>query len=308
VTDYFLYEVGCEIKNETIGDRNVLKLRHILHPIRSAMSLYRMMNRYVYSYFAKRQFSNIRRGRRDRCWCGGGLVPFKWHPSYGICANCGCYVNWHPPLPEELKRLYSFDLYWRTRQRLKGHPTIEHRPVNDRSDGRVDFWLWLIERYGASAKRVVEVGCGSGVLLAELKSCGYKCIGVEPDEQTAKWVRQNMGLDVRPGIFPHVDLPKCDLFVALDVLEHSPNPEGFMRGAAELLNPGGVAIIQTPIDRYDYEPPFGNMFGKVFDDLEHLFIFSATSISRLVDTLELRPIANDQWCLAHEIVVFQRNG
>ena len=162
---------------------------------------------YAYRHFAERLFRDIRRDERDRCWCGGELLPFKWHHSYGVCAKCGCYVNRHPPLSEELKRLYSFDLYWHTRQKLKGHPAIEHRPINDRSDGRVGYWLGLIQRYGPSAGQVVEVGCGHGVLLAELKARGYECVGIEPDELTAEWTKQNMGLDVRPGFFPGVELP-----------------------------------------------------------------------------------------------------
>ncbi|CDM65081.1 Methyltransferase domain [Pyrinomonas methylaliphatogenes] len=282
-----------------------MHLRHFSHPIRSAKSLYRKVSMAVYRCLAERQFRNIRRGQRDRCWCGGELLPFKWHPSYGVCANCGCYVNRRPPLPEELKRLYSFNLYWLTRQRLKGHPTIEHRPENDLSDGRVAYWLGLIERYGPSVGRVVEVGCGHGVLLAELKARGYECVGVEPGEQTAEWTRQNMGIDVRAGFFPEVDLPKCDLFLAFDVIEHSPEPEAFMKGAAQLLNPGGVAIIQTPINRYDYQPPFGERFEAAFDDIEHLFLFTDKAMQELARRSRLQIVSmTERLWLHHEICVF----
>ena len=282
-------------------------LRHILHPIHSVRSLYLRINTHFYKCLAERQFRNIRRWRCDRCWCGGELLPFKWQPSYGVCAECGCYVNRRPPFPEELKRIYSFDLYWHKRAQLKGHPTIECRAANDRSDGRVQYWLDLIERCCKSVGWVVEVGCGSGVLLAELKTRGYKCIGVEPDEKTADWASENMKLDVRQGFFPNVDLPKCDLFLAFDVIEHSPDPKSFMMGVAELLNPGGIAIMQMPIDRYDYQPPFGEMFDAVFDDLEHLYIFTTESINRLQDIAGLLTIAEERWRLAHEIVILSKN-
>lgn len=261
----------------------------------------------MYRRLVERQFRNIQRGQRDRCWCGGELLPFKWHSSYGVCAECGGYVNRRPPLLREVKRLYNFDLYWHTRQQLKGNPAIEHRPVNDRSDGRVDYWLGLIERYGPSTGRVVEVGCAHGVLIAELKARGYKCIGVEPDEQTAEWTRQNMGLDVRSGFFPEVDLPKCDLFLAFDVIEHSPEPEAFMKGAAQLLNPGGVAIIQTPIDRYDYQPPFGDRFEAAFDDIEHLFLFTDKAMRELAQRsgLQIASMTERLW-LHHEVCVFRK--
>ncbi len=285
----------------------MIHLRHILHPFRSAKSVYRRVNIYVYRRIAECHARSIRRSQQHRCWCGGELLSFKWHASYGVCSQCGCYVNQRPPLPEELKRIYSFETYWHIRARMKGHPVIEQRPANDRSDGRVDYWLRLIERYGPPTGRVIEIGCAHGVLLAELKARGYECIGVEPDERTADWSRRNMGLDVRPGFFPGISLPNCNLFLAFDVLEHSLNPLAFMKSAAQLLNPNGVVIVQSPIEYYEHEPPFGEMFGAVFDDLEHLFIFNLDSLHKLGKACGLRPITNDRWILGHEIVVLQRN-
>ncbi len=234
-------------------------------------------------------------------------MPFKWHQSYGVCVECGCYVNRQPPLPDELKRLYSFDLYWHTRQRLKGHPTIEHRSASDISDGRVDYWLDLIGRYGLATGRVIEVGCAHGVLLAELRTLGYQCVGVEPDKQTAAWAVRDTGLDIRAGFFPDVELPKCDLFLAFDVIEHCPDPETFMRGAVQLLNSGGIAIIQTPIDRYDYEPPFGERFDAAFDDVEHIHVFVDRGMQELArrSGLQIVNMTERLW-LHHEVCVFRK--
>lgn len=248
----------------------------------------------------------FQRGTRDRCWCGGQLLRFKWHRSYGVCAECGCYVNRRPLLREELARLYSFGLYWHIRQKVKGNPPIERRPETDRADGRIDYWLGLVQRYCAPGARVIEVGCGHGVLLAELAQRGYRRIGVEVDEKVAAWVRDNMNVEVRAGLFPGVDLPDCDLFLALDVIERSPSPDEFMGAAAGLLRPGGAAIIQTPIDRYDYLPPFGDMCHRVFDEVEHMYVFTPQSIRRLGEMAGLVTTAEDRWHLAHEIAVLAR--
>lgn len=234
-------------------------------------------------------------------------MPFKWHSSYGVCVECGCYVNKHPPLSEELKRIYSFDLYWHIRHQLKGQPTIEYRSISDRSDGRVDYWLGLIKRYGPLTGRVIEVGCGHGVLLIELKARGYECIGVEPDEKTVIWTIKNTGLDVRAGFFPSIELPNCDLFLAFDVIEHSPDPLAFMKGVAKLLNSGCVAIIQTPIDRYGYKPPFGERFEAAFDDIEHLYIFTDKAMQELAQCsgLQIVNMVERLW-LHHEVCIFRK--
>jgi 2-polyprenyl-3-methyl-5-hydroxy-6-metoxy-1,4-benzoquinol methylase len=153
---------------------------------------------------------------------------------------------------------------------------------------------------------VVEIGCSPGVLLAELATRGYKCVGVEPDEQTAAWVREKTGVDVRAGLFPAVDLPKCDVCLALDVLEHVLEPEAFMKGVQSLLNPGGIAIIQTPIDRYHKQPPFKNRF-SVFDDIEHLFIYTDKSMQELARRAGLEVVnMNEHFRMIHEVCVLRK--
>ena len=248
----------------------------------------------------------IRRGQRDHCWCGGSLLDFPWHPSYGECSKCRCYVNRRPLVEEDVERLYSFDLYWHGLQILKGFPTIEGRSSHDRRDGRVGRWLQVIEQYSAPRSRVIEVGCGHGVLLAELRKRGYECTGVEVDEKVAAWTHSHTRVDVRAGVFPGVKLEPCDLFVAFDVLEHCAQPDEFMREAARLVGPHGTAIIQTPIDRYVSERPFGRLFDQVFDDLEHLCLFSVEGIHKLAEVSGWEIASEAHGVMDIDISVFRR--
>lgn len=283
----------------------MIRSRHILHPVRSARSFYRKAQRYAYKCLAERQFRNIRRGQRDRCWCGGNLLPFKWHSSYGVCANCACYVNRRPPI--NLQELYSSRLYWHIMQKYYGYPAIESRGELYKRDGRLDYWLQLVRRYGPSQGRVIEIGCPPGILLLELQALGYDCIGVEPDAKTVDWIQQNMKVNVRAGFFPGVELPNCELFLAFDVIEHSPNPDQFMREVARLLNPGGIAIIQTPVNRYSYDPPFVEKFKSAFKEFEHLFLFTNKSMEMLAELSDLEVVTLDvRLWLHHEICVFRK--
>src|SRR5207302_6973818 len=83
----------------------------------------------------------------------------------------------------------------------------------------------------------------------------------------------------------------CDLFLSFDVLEHSSDPLAFIREAARLLRPGGVAIIQTVIDRYGVVPPFQDRFADAFDDIEHLFIFTDKAILQLAKGAGLQVVS-----------------
>ena len=268
-----------------------IRLRHVLHPARSARSLYRLSSASVKRWAAQRAIrrmsAKIPRGRRDTCWCGGTLTGFAAHPSYGVCVECSCYVNRVPPLPEALRDVYSLDNYWHARQRTKGYPTIEARAESYRSDGRLDYWLSLVGHHGPRKGTVVEVGCSPGVLLAELKRQGYDCVGVEPDESVAAWITGHTTVAVRAGLFPGLELPRCDLFLAFDVAEHTHDPLAFWSEISRLLRPGGVAILQTPVERCDYRNPFKQR-PDFFDDVEHLFLYTDISVEKLTASAGMR--------------------
>lgn len=287
---------------------NTVHIRHILHPFRSARELARRGGMAFYRQLASRRLGHISRTSRDRCWCGGELLPFQWHESYGVCSRCTAYVNRRPPIREELHRLYSLDLFWRIRQKERGSPTLESRAAYYRSDGRLQQWLSLIERYGPQSGTVIEIGCAPGVLLEELRSRSYSCVGIEISDEVANWLRETTHLDIRSGFFPGIDLPVSDLFLAFDVLEHSPCPDEFMREAARHLRPGGIAIIQTPIDRYAFHPPFGNR-SDLFDDVEHLFLFTDRALEALAgeSNMEIISLKENLW-LGGEVCVFRKTG
>jgi len=274
--------------------------------LRSVLAWATRFRLYLYrKIVADKHFRRIGRDSRDRCWCGGELTPFEWHPGYGVCAGCGCYLNRNPPRKDELERLYSFDLFWHIKQKAGGLPVLEKRSAHYKAEGRVDYWLQLIGRYGPAKGKVIEIGCAPGILLKELSDRGYDCLGVEVDRKVAGWIGETMNLDVRAGLFPEVDLPCCDLFLAFDVLEHCPDPAAFMRETCRLLRPGGVAVIQTSIDRYDYVPPFGSRFKEAFDDLEHLFIFTDKAVRELAarSNLEVTSLSEGAWLMGEVVIL-----
>ena len=268
----------------------MIKLRHILHPFKSATSLYRRAETSIYRSLSDRAVSKIPRRDITRCWCGGSLKPLAINPQYGVCLECGCYVNLRSFIPESLKGFYSLENYWRLRQKVMGVPPIEKRAEVYRADGRLEYWLELIRRYGPSSGSVVEVGCAPGILLSELTRSGYRCVGVEADASVADWIRQNAKVEVREGIFPGVQLPPCDLLLAFDVAEHTPEPLAFWKGIADALAPDGVAIVQTPVERRDYADPFKTR-RDFFDGVEHLYLYTDMSIRRLTQLANLELVA-----------------
>ena len=127
-----------------------------------------------------------------------------------------------------------------------------------------DFRNFLFDLYGfrdAFDKLVkkdaviLEIGCGNGYFLERLVKNGYtKLFGVDVvqssvDECTAK-------------LFPHVSIQKADghalpfpnggfdVVVMSHVLEHSPIPQVLLKEVKRVMNSGGIAFIEVPLEMH----------------------------------------------------------
>lgn len=99
----------------------------------------------------------------------------------------------------------------------------------------------------AAPGRVLDVGCGSGELLAHYEALGWSAFGIEPAPAVAERARRR-GLCVHQGTLE--DQPwgetSFDLIVFSHSLEHIPDPLASLRAARALLTPDGVVAIHVP--------------------------------------------------------------
>jgi 2-polyprenyl-3-methyl-5-hydroxy-6-metoxy-1,4-benzoquinol methylase len=100
-----------------------------------------------------------------------------------------------------------------------------------------------------TARTLLDVGCGSGAFgrLLRTKRPELELWAVEPDPTSAKAAQD--GFDrVIVGHFPNKELPGAtfDVVMCADVLEHMAEPGQGLRGAAEVLAPGGVMVASIP--------------------------------------------------------------
>jgi SAM-dependent methyltransferase len=109
--------------------------------------------------------------------------------------------------------------------------------------------LSVIAELGA-AGRLLDVGCGPGLLLAQAGGRGVSAVGVEPDPN-ALAVALSRGLDVRRGYFPEALAPgeRFGVIVFNDVLEHIPDLAGALAAAADRLSLGGLLVLNCPDQR-----------------------------------------------------------
>lgn len=93
--------------------------------------------------------------------------------------------------------------------------------------------------------RVLEIGCGEGLLLDELGRRGLQVTGVEPSV-VASAAARGKNLDVHTGYFPAVPIEgPFDAVVMSHVLEHLPQPAETLAAIDRILSGGYVLLIQT---------------------------------------------------------------
>jgi len=119
---------------------------------------------------------------------------------------------------------------------------------------------WSVRLYAGIARRLLrrvrgrrmlEVGCGYGFVLARLEE-EYETYGVDVSAHAVEQCRHRAPLsrcsvaDIEQGLPEHIARGTFDLVLARYVLEHLREPQRVMRELATLLRPGGLFFYSVP--------------------------------------------------------------
>ncbi len=97
-----------------------------------------------------------------------------------------------------------------------------------------------------SGGRLLEVGCGHGLLLDEARAAGFDVEGLELSRKAAAHARHVLGLVVHEKPLAEHRGGPYDAILLADVLEHLDDPLGAIDRCVGLLAPGGVLCLVTP--------------------------------------------------------------
>lgn len=185
------------------------------------------------------------------------------------CARCG--MARLDPVPEDLARFYPAG-YW-------------HRPTRLQEIYRrltiADHVAFARRALGAG-RRVLDVGCGSGLFLNRLRA--PEGFGLDTSPRAAAVAREVYGVEVVVGDLARAPFRATafDLITMFHVLEHLPDPGAYVEAARRLLAPGGRLVVQTPnLDSWQYR-----VFGPRWIGLDvprHLCDFRARDLRRLLE-------------------------
>ncbi len=147
----------------------------------------------------------------------------------------------------------------------------------------------LESRLGETYKgaRLLEVGCGVGILLQEARRRGWRADAVELSVELAAMARKNNPeATVITGDIQNQEPTGThyDAVISLDVLEHVLSPMIMIENCRELLMPGGLLLLQTPNTLSLRHRTQGAKWDMLDPD-QHLNLFSPDALRVLLTTV-----------------------
>ncbi len=129
-------------------------------------------------------------------------------------------------------------------------PNSEFKPLHDINPLRLEYIDSLI---GLDGKRVLDVGCGGGILAEAMASRGADVTGIDLGDKGLKVAQIHLlesGLSVE---YRHVSAEELaqeqpgryDIVTCMEMLEHVPDPAITVRACAELVRPSGWCVFAT---------------------------------------------------------------
>jgi 2-polyprenyl-6-hydroxyphenyl methylase/3-demethylubiquinone-9 3-methyltransferase len=115
---------------------------------------------------------------------------------------------------------------------------------------RVEF---ITEKLTEDAPRILDVGCGGGILSEALTRAGAQVTGIDLAQAAIEVARehaQDGGLSIDYRVTNIEDIATTqegsfDVVTCMEMLEHVPDPEGIVAACAKALKPGGHAFFSS---------------------------------------------------------------
>lgn len=159
-------------------------------------------------------------------------------------------------------------------------------------DTRLLQFRWLLDsarRHAPSARTLLDIGSGVGLLVAEARRGGLEAIGVEPSRALTAAARRINSVELLQGTFPHPAVAgrQFDIICLIDIIEHVAQPVEMLRACAHSLSPGGVVVVVTP----DVESIPARMLGGRWWHFRvaHVGYFSRSSLALAMRAAGLEP-------------------
>lgn len=214
------------------------------------------------------------------------------------CSSCG-FIFKCPAIPEQrLLNCYA--------RAGAGNWELNPDPLQRRFDTIAD-----VLRRHSPGRRILDIGCFNGAFL-EWLGPEWDRYGIEPSEAAAA-VAGERGVKILGPLIHEMIPPTAplDAVLAIDVMEHIPEPLGFFQRVRQLLAPAGVFIILTGDTQALTWRSEGSLYWYCSLP-EHVSFYNATALGHIgrragLDLIEHRRLSHQRATLSRKVQELVKN-
>ena len=129
-------------------------------------------------------------------------------------------------------------------------PNSEFKPLHEINPLRLNY---IDQHVGLKGKRVLDVGCGGGILSESMSGRGANVTGIDLGEKALKvaqlhQMESGAKVDYRLVAVETLAVEQqesFDVVTCMEMLEHVPDPAAVIEACARLVKPGGTVFFST---------------------------------------------------------------
>jgi 2-polyprenyl-3-methyl-5-hydroxy-6-metoxy-1,4-benzoquinol methylase len=203
-----------------------------------------------------------------------------WH-----CNDCTARFTQDVPEQDTIGPYYKSDTYISHSDTKKGLVNSLYHKVRKRT--LVSKRKLITQQTGKAKGAILDIGCGTGAFLNEMKQSGWSITGLEPDA-TAREKANELYNIVPQESGKLFELPPqtYDAITMWHVLEHVHELQAYIQQVEKLLALDGKLFIAVP-NYTSYDARLYKEFWAAYDVPRHLYHFSPQSIENLLSTKHL---------------------
>ena len=156
----------------------------------------------------------------------------------------------------------------------------------------MDYALRLLNRADAlDARRLklLEIGCGPGLLLDMARYFGWDVQGVEPSGEASDFGRNVLELPIVPDLFDStLGIKGMDAVVAAEVIEHLTSPTVFLTDIFNALSDNGFVLLTTPNAESKTLEEQGDSWIHLGKD--HLILYTVPTLETALEKVSFKSI------------------
>jgi 2-polyprenyl-6-hydroxyphenyl methylase / 3-demethylubiquinone-9 3-methyltransferase len=145
--------------------------------------------------------------------------------------------------PAELEKFSQLASRW-------WDPHGEFRPLHEINPLRLD---WIDQRAHLAGKRVLDVGCGGGILAEAMAGRGARVTGIDLAEKPLRVAELHLLQSKAQVTYEQVSTEEYashhagefDVVTCMELLEHVPQPAAMVSACMQLVRPGGQVFFST---------------------------------------------------------------